>query len=302
MLGAKEKADLAVDAGLCEKCRGCAAVCPSGVFVWRDDGDLDVHHPGRCIGCGHCVAACPTGALSHSLLDDESFTPMPDEPCPGIETVRRMLRERRSCRRFAGQPLERSEIESLIGEANHAPTSTNSQNVRFVVFQGRERVRDLSRWVCGYYTKLEKQLENPFVRLAISLAVGRKMVNAYRLRMPAIAEMFHETLAGNDRLFYGAPAVLVVFASGLGHLAAANCNLTAMEIMLAAPSLGLGTCYNGYALTALARDRKVREQVGIPRGAHAGAVLAIGRPGGRFHRIPPRKNRRIIWNRGKQQR
>jgi nitroreductase len=134
--------------------------------------------------------------------------------------------------------------------------------------------------------------------LAIAATVGRKTVNAYRFRMPAIAEMFRETLAGNDRLFYGAPAVLVLFASGLTHLAAASCNLAAMQILLAADPSGLGACFNGYGLTALVRDKQVRERVGIPKGYTPGAVIAFGQPAGRFHRVPPRNKRRVIWFEG----
>jgi len=79
------------------------------------------------------------------------------------------------------------------------------------------------------------------------------------------------------------------------HLAAASCGLAAMQILLAAESRGLGACFNGYALTALIRDKETRRKVGIPGDYTPGAVLAIGRPAGRFHRVPPRQARRVIW-------
>lgn len=294
MFAVRQKIEIIIDAERCARCGDCEQVCPSAVFSWRGD-EIDVHHPGRCIGCGHCVAACPHGAFGHSELPPDKFASAGKGAAVDIESLRRMLRERRSCRRFCDRPLDRSRIESLLDETRYAPTSTNSQNVRFLVFAGREQVRRLAELTCGYYLKLERQLSNPLVRLAIATTVGLKTVNAYRYRMPAIAEMFRQTLAGEDRLFYGAPAVVVLFASGLTHLAAASCNLAAMQLLLAADASGLGACFNGYALTALVRDKQMRERVGIDEGYTPGAVIAVGEPAGSFGRVPPRNKRRIIW-------
>jgi nitroreductase/NAD-dependent dihydropyrimidine dehydrogenase PreA subunit len=295
LFSARQKVQLSADPQLCQRCGECEQACPSAVFSWVGE-ELDTHHPGRCIGCGHCVAACPHGAFSHSELPPDRFTPLGQGPAVDLESLRRLFRERRSCRRFAERLLDRQRIETLIDEARHSPTSTNSQNVRFVVFAGRDRVRRLAEWTCGYYLKLERQLKNPLVRLGIAITVGRKTVNAYRYRMPAIAEMFRQTMAGDDRLFYGAPVVLAAFASGLAHLAAASCNLAAMQLLLAADASGLGAFFSGYALTALVRDKRVREQVGIPKGYTPGAVIAVGEPAGGFHRVPPRNKRRVIWH------
>jgi hypothetical protein len=48
----------------------------------------------------------------------------------------------------------------------------------------------------------------------------------------------------------------------------------------------------------MVRDRKVREAVGIEKGYTPGAVIAVGRPVGRFHRVPPRSRGRITWQEG----
>jgi len=290
---ARENVSVTADGALCARCGDCAATCPAEVFTLADDG-IRTDNPGRCIGCGHCVAVCPRGALVHSDLPADRFAPLSDDPPLDLERMRRLLRERRTCRRFTAEEVSPAELEALFEATAHAPTSTNSQNVRFLLFTGGDRVGKLARLTCGYYLKLRRQLENPFSRMAIAAVVGRKTVEAYRLRMPAIVSAFERTLAGEDRLFYGAPAVAVLYAAGLPHLASANGNLAAMELLLAAPAAGLGACYNGFALTALVRDRKARRAAGVPDGCTPAAVVAIGRPAGRFHRVPPRNRRRII--------
>ncbi len=290
---ARENVTITADPTLCARCGDCAATCPAEVFILADEG-IRTENGGRCISCGHCVAVCPHGALIHSEIPADRFEPVSTEPSFSLEQVRRLLRERRTCRRFTAEDVSAAEIEALVEATCHAPTSTNSQNVRFLVFHGREQVARLARLTCGYYLKLRRQLENPITRLAIGAAVGFKTVAAYRLRMPAIASAFERTLAGDDRLFYGAPAVVVLYAAGLPHLALANGNIAAAELLLAAPAAGLGACYNGFALTALVRDKKARRAAGIPDGCTPAAAVVLGRPAGRFHRVPPRNRRRII--------
>ncbi len=295
MFSKGDEIDITVDPDKCIRCGACEASCPSRILLWEGD-DLRVSNPGRCIGCGHCVAVCRDSALSHSELPAEKFVEIENREQMDPEALRRLFTERRSCRRFLDEPVSREQIDKLIDSARWAPTSTNSQNVRFMVFQGRDAVRELAVETSRYYLKLERRLANPLFRFGIGLGIGRKTVAAYRLRMPAIVEMFTRTLVGeDDRLFYNASSVMLLFSSGLPHLAYAGCNLAAMEILLAAQSMGLGTCINGYALTALIRDAKMRERFDIPKGYTVGAMIAVGVPGGTFYRVPPRNKRRVIW-------
>ncbi len=276
------------------RCLSCEEACPSDVFCWENDEIVTVH-PGWCIRCGHCVAACPEGALEHSAIPDERFVPLPEQGAGDLEFVESIFSRRRSCRRFEEKTLSREEIEELIDKARYAPTPTNAQNVRFVVLTDKESIQRFALKTADYYLRLKKQLDNPLARGVISLAVSKNVVEAYRYHMPAIAARFERIVRGEDRLFYGAPAVIVAFASGVPHMALATCNLAAMEILIAAEVMGLGACYNGYALTALVRDRKMRESLGVSRDYHPGAVIAVGRPSGGFHRVPPRRKRRVIW-------
>ncbi len=289
-----ESVTISAQSELCKKCRQCELVCPAGVFTWTSD-KIEIRRVGLCIKCGHCVAACPEAAIEHAQLAEKKFTTLEAGTSIEPKALRQLFMQRRSCRRFQTDSLSRDEIKALIDEARFAPTPTNSQNVRFIIFDTRDGVKNLTQWVSDYYIKLERQIESPFWRFAASVTIGRKTVDAYRYHMPAIAERFKQTQKGDDRLFYGAPTVIIAFASGVAHQALASCNLTAMQILLAAETLGLGTCYNGYALTALVRNKHIRQKVGISKGYHPGAVIAVGRPAGAFYKVPPRRKRRMIW-------
>ena len=223
------------------------------MFTFAQDA-IEIKHPGRCITCGHCVAICAEDALTHSAVAPDRCDLAAGGKLIDIDALRTLFMGRRSCRRFESEPIPRERIESLVDQARYAPTSTNSENVRYLVFSDEAAIRRLSDWTARYYLKLDRQLKNPFVRFGIGVAVGRKTVKAYQYHMPVIKELFEGVANGNERLFYGAPAVIVAFASGMSHIALASCNLAAMEILLACEAGGLGACYNGYTLTALTRE------------------------------------------------
>jgi nitroreductase/NAD-dependent dihydropyrimidine dehydrogenase PreA subunit len=290
-----EKIEFLVDSELCERCGSCEAVCPSEVFAWVDDR-INVLHTGWCIKCGHCVAACPNDALTHSAFEKDGFAGIEGKASINPEELEKLFMQRRSCRRFKDEPLSSDQLDRLIDTARYSPTATNAQNVRYVILSDQASIRRLIDRTAEHYLKLERSLKNPFVRFAIGMKEGAKTVSAYKYHISAIAERFRKMLEGEDGLFYGASAVIVVCASGMPHLAAAGCNLAAMQILLAAESMGLGACYNGYALTALVRDKQARRMIGVPSGYRPWAVIAVGKPGGEFYKVPSRRKRRVVWS------
>lgn len=288
------RVSVSVDPGACQHCLSCERACPSQVFAFDGQEQPTVRHVGRCISCGHCVAICPHGALRHSALALEKFAPLPPRTTT-FEELRDTFAKRRSCRLFAKEPIERQTLEQLIDATRHAPSSTNAQNVKHLVLTSQGDIDKLAAATARYYLGLMRKLDNPVTRLAIVATVGRRMVEAYRYRMPAIVEMFEKQQAGQDLLFHGATAVIVLYAPGMPHIASASCNLVAGQLMLLAEPLGLGAFYNGYALTALVRDKRARRDLCLPPTCTPGAVIALGTSAAQFHRVPPRHARRIIW-------
>ena len=283
---------LRVDAERCTRKGLCEAVCPNGVFEWRDDA-LVVLYPGRCIQCGHCVAACPNEAFIHTGIK-RPFLPRPLVSPVSPDDLQALFSRRRSCRIFSEDPVTDTERAALLAAAARAPTATNSQNVRFVVLEERAHIDRLAEKTATYYLRLARRVENPFIRMLLQLTVGRRLVDNYRFHLPAISDRFRAVVSGEASLFYNAPLVLVAVASGLPPVVAANTNLAVMQMMLKAETMGLGTCYNGYALTALQRDKRIGRAIGIRDGYLPGAVLAVGHPAVTFYKTPPRRTPRVI--------
>lgn len=59
----------------------CAAACPNGAVVKREDG-LVVVDKAKCRGCGTCIPACPYGSIA--MIADEGFV----DKCDGCIELR----------------------------------------------------------------------------------------------------------------------------------------------------------------------------------------------------------------------
>ncbi len=282
---------ITVDKTACVHCHRCAAVCPNEVFAFEEN-EIVVKHKGRCIHCGHCVAVCEQRAFAHGDIR-RSFVPL-DSDTITPDALQRLFERRRTCRAFQEKTVAESDFTALLQAASRAPSATNAQNVRFLRLDRSSDIEQLTRDTATYYLRLVRRLSNPLLRHLYRITVGRRTVDTYLYHLPVIKERFEAIQRGDRSLFYGAPMVLVAIASGLPHIASANVNLAVMLMMLKAETLGLGTLFNGYALTALRRDTGLRRKMGICAGYWPSAVLAVGYPACEYQKVPPRRIPRVI--------
>lgn len=96
--------------------------------------------------------------------------------------------------------------------------------------------------------------------------------------------------------YYGAPAILLVFAPGTAGTAVEDGSCVLENMMLAAHALGLGSCW-------INRERQMFEtedgkalmaEWGLPPGMIGIAALALGYPDGPTPKAAPRKERYVI--------
>lgn len=88
------------------------------------------------------------------------------------------------------------------------------------------------------------------------------------------------------RVLYGAPVFILVFAAPdvINEL---DCALAAENMMLAAHSLGIGSCWIGLA-SGLGNDMEFLKEAGVPEGHKLIAPLIFGYPEKENQRAPAR--------------
>ncbi|MEW6490156.1 MAG: nitroreductase family protein [Thermodesulfobacteriota bacterium] len=271
----------------CRACGQCVRVCPQGIPV-PGPGGLPQADPGgadRCIRCGHCAAVCPEDALAHRDLAPEAFAKA--GAAPAAEEAARWLRRRRSVRAYQRRPVSRACLEALLEAARWAPTGHNARELGCVAVVTRPRREGLRDAVVGFYRRLFAVAGSSWGLAALGVFLGRGRARELRDARPGLLRAQERLRRGEDPLFHGAPAVLL-FHAPPSETAEADAVAAAAQVTLFAPSLGLGTCYIGYASAVLRRFPRMARRWGVPRGRRVHAVLTVGFPAAEPVRVPPR--------------
>lgn len=264
-----------------EKCRHdgiCTAVCPMSIIEMKDGRvpELTAGLEELCISCGHCVAICPHGALSLDEMKAGDCPPVRAELLLGSEQTEQFFRSRRSIRTYSPKAVEREKLARLIDLAHYAPTGTNSQQVQWLVINSREQLHAMGAMIIDMLRSLIK--------------TKHPLAQAYRLERSVSAWE-----AGKDPVLRGAPALVVAHAPKAYPLGQVDSAIALTFFDLAAPTVGLGTCWAGFFMMAAAQSPPLQKLLALPEGHACCGALMVGYPNYAYHRLPTRKEAAVCW-------
>jgi len=285
-----------IDRDKCIGCGLCVRVCPSRTLSM--EGEKAVVSGHRSLSCGHCAAVCPVDAVRVSAIDDDaaSFETFRADkkwlPHGKFDTAGliRLMGSRRSCRNFKDSSISRAILEDLVKIGITAPSGTNSQLWTFTLLPSRKAVLALGGSVALYFKKLNRLSEKRFLRTFLKLIGKGELDYYYREYHDSVEEALNEwDKEGIDRLFHGATAVIVIGSKPGASCPAEDALLATQNILLAAHSMGLGSCLIGFAVESMRSDISIKRSMGIPDDERVHSVIALGYPDETYCRIPGRK-------------
>jgi nitroreductase len=185
------------------------------------------------------------------------------------------IKERRSTRSFKEIPLDKSTINSIIQVGKFAPSAKNSQPWQFIVITNKETIQELS---------LQVKYE---IKKILRRRILYQFFNSDLRKKETLQSLYGLTMAKKDVIFHEAP-VVVFIVTKKGVFNDESCACCAENMMLAAHSLEIGSCWIGFA-HFLGLNKKVLEKIGVPKNMHIAAALIFGHPTETNKKIPIRK-------------
>jgi nitroreductase/Pyruvate/2-oxoacid:ferredoxin oxidoreductase delta subunit len=285
-----------IDQEKCIGCELCVKVCPSQTISMQ--GDKAVVTGDHSLQCGHCVAACPVDAVRVNTLDPQSLLFKGFDlqnkwlPHGEFDTSRlvQLMASRRSCRNYTAQTVGRSVLEDLVKIGTTAPSGTNCQDWTFTVLPTRAAVIEFAERIGSFFQNINRLAEKRWMRQGLRLIGKPELEFYYRQYYQSVEEGLAEWKQyRRDRLFHGAPAVVVVASKPGSSCPMEDAMLATQNILLGAHSMGLGTCLIGFAVEAIRHDPGIKQLIGIPAEETVYAVISMGYPDEKYRGLTGRK-------------
>jgi nitroreductase len=181
------------------------------------------------------------------------------------------IHERRSVRFYSPKRLEPAAIRTLLDAAVWAPTAVHEEPWAFVIVQDMAALKSLSD------------------RAKTIFAADARRTH------PDQASHLLDILAQPDfNVFYNAGTLIIVCGRPMGPFVVADCWLAAENLLLAAYSMGLGSCVIGFAVPAL-NTAEIKAELGIPAECTAIAPIIVGVPSGETPRTARKDPDILAW-------
>ena len=267
------------------------------------------------------MAVCPVGAVtvtgSYAVESGRYKTRLRKKVCPPdplnlkgtqsydefrdrLTAVEHTIYTRRSVRLFKEKSVPDDMIQRILEAARFAPSAGNCQPYKFIVITNPAIIRELEQKAIiplrilknGYLIKGTKK---PFWKSVLFTLFSWIDVNAFDPRpMTAMEKAAKE----NGNMYFNPPAVIMVLKNTRGiSNPDFDAGICCQNMVLAAHSLGLGTCYISLPIKPLNSPlmRSFRRKIGIQEPFKAITSIAVGYPRGKIDATVSRDTPEVAW-------
>jgi nitroreductase len=180
------------------------------------------------------------------------------------------INTRRSVRLYEARTIPRNILQKIIDAGNAAPSGMNTQGWRFVVITDELARNTLAKLALPKYREMLVNAPEPFKTTRAVLDASVK-----------------------DPVYYDAPAI--IFVVGFGMAKDMNCPMVCQNMMLAARSLGIGSCWV-YMGQLAAGHPDFNALLELKDGESIYGPVVFGYPkDGQFPPMPPKKAAVVKW-------
>lgn len=290
-------AQITLDTEKCNDCGICAKVCKGAPLIMID-GRLEVEEPRffGCIGCGHCMCVCPQECIEINGRDmhPADLIPLPDKASRAdYEQLFDLLLSRRSVRSFRDLVVESEMIDKIVAAVATAPMGLPPSDVEILVLDTPAKVQEFAADVVMVMKK-SRWFFSPILSFLLRPFLGREYIESVdSFIRPALNIFIEETDKGQDYLLYNAPLAMYFHCSPYSD--PADPLVAATYAMLAAESLGLGSCMIGTPAYFIKYSQELKQKYHLPIKNQPGIVVIFGYPRIKFRKALRRRLAKVTY-------
>ncbi|HOM87249.1 MAG TPA: nitroreductase family protein [Spirochaetota bacterium] len=272
-----------IDEKSCTGCELCVTACPEkNIFIKDKKAAFQLNPYFGCIGCGHCMAICPKGAIAIHGRDIDASNVFPLSYTTNAATYAQLLslmQKRRSTRLFKDTPVSKDSINKIIKAAQTAPMGIPPSEVNIIVWESKESVLTFTKDFCSLLEQMNWMVSDWFLFI-MKIFLSKTNYLFFKDFVKPLVNIYVDNMKhGINYVTYDAPATIYFYGSP--YCDYADPIIAATYAMLAAESLGLGTCMIGGIHPFLQNGSKAkafREKYGITYKSKTGLFVIFGYP------------------------
>jgi len=177
------------------------------------------------------------------------------------------IQNRRSCREYLTAQIKDEELKTILQAGFYAPSAHNEQSWHFTVIQNQDIIN---------------KLNNDFKE------IGKKVDDSF-IQQISNNEKFH--------VFYHAPTVIIVSGDQKSMLPQVDCAAATENMLIAAESLGVGSCWIGLAYWIFSSDKAAdyKKELDIPEDFTPYQAVTLGYKKLEATKTPERKQDKVNY-------
>lgn len=209
----------------------------------------------------------------------------------------RVILERRSVRLYKKKQVPEFMVKRILETGRFAPSAGNCQPWKFIVLRDPKLIGDLTQTVVDLCKKFKaiidyRQPGCGWKRRIANLFIRQDPSNLNPTPFAGITAIADGELG----LWHGAPTVILIFKDvrGVGS-PDLDCGIAGQNMVLAAHSMGLGTCWVSFAKLAFEKTKKWKKFFGIEYPYKFISSLSVGWPVGKPDGMVARPVHPVDW-------
>ncbi|MBF0547299.1 MAG: nitroreductase family protein [Candidatus Riflebacteria bacterium] len=259
---------ITIDHQTCSHCGLCSKHCLWGLISMNPDKQpqLTANYEQICIKCGQCAAICPKSAISFSESGIETWETISKDQAT-FSQFSALVKNRRSIRHYQDKLIPTEILLQLLDLARYSPTGKNAQAVKWLIINGKDKIRNLSALCIDWFIKNNIMGES------------------------ARTDFEND----NDIINRGAPHLVIAYADKETPAPAEDCIIALRTLELAAQTINLGSCWAGFFKWAACSHRPVFDLLKITENYSIHGALMLGYPKYKYTKIPVRKMAEVTF-------